>query len=243
MISIRGLRVRFGGITPLDGVDVDFPPGVCGLVGPNGAGKTTLFNVLSGFVSPTEGTVVAFGDDLLSMTDHRRAGWGLRRTFQQEQAIEDLSVGDNVAVVHEHSGAPRLGRAEAVRRAVEFVGIEDRIDAPVAALGAKERRLVEMARAVVGKPRMILLDEPAAGLPADETNHLQNVILQIPERIGATVILVDHDIDLVSATCWYVVVLDFGKLIASGETEEVLRDERVVKAYLGDQGESRERHG
>lgn len=235
MISIRGLRVRFGGVTPLDGVDADFPSGVCGLVGPNGAGKTTFFNVLSGFVAPTEGSVVAFGEDLLSMSDYRRARWGVRRTFQQEQAIEDLTVGENVAVVHEHSGAPRSGRREAVRRAVEFVGIEDDIDSSVASLGAKERRLVEVARAVVGEPKMILLDEPAAGLPSEETNHLREIIVQIPERIGATVILVDHDIDLVSASCSHTVVLDFGKLIASGDTRQVLEDEKVMKAYLGDQ--------
>lgn len=239
MITIRGLRVRFGGVIPLDGVDVDLPFGVCGLVGPNGAGKTTLFNVLSGFVSPIEGTIQAFGDDLLSMTDYRRARWGLRRTFQQEQAIEDLTVADNVAVVHEHSGAPRSERADAVERALDFVGIENHTNSIVATLGAKERRLVEIARAVVGKPRLILLDEPAAGLPVEETEHLKDVIMSIPERTGATVVLVDHDIDLVSASCEHTVVLDFGRLIAAGKTEEVLNDERVVKAYLGDARVSR----
>ena len=104
MIEVSDLTVRFGGVTPLDGVAAAFPTGTCGLIGPNGAGKTTFFNVLSGFVTPVTGTVRAFGDDLLSMTTYRRARWGLRRTFQTEQAVEALSVFDNVALVHENTG-------------------------------------------------------------------------------------------------------------------------------------------
>jgi branched-chain amino acid transport system ATP-binding protein len=102
VIEVDALTVRFGGVTPIDGMTVDFPGGTCGLIGPNGAGKTTFFNVLSGFVRPASGTVRAYGEDLLRMTDFRRARWGVRRTFQTEQAIEDLSLYDNVAMVHEH---------------------------------------------------------------------------------------------------------------------------------------------
>src|SRR6185312_1243943 len=107
VIAVEGLTVRFGGVTPIDGMSVEFPGGTCGLIGPNGAGKTTFFNVLSGFVQPAEGTISAYGEDLLRMADYRRARWGLRRTFQTEQAIEKLSLYDNVALVHEHSGAHR----------------------------------------------------------------------------------------------------------------------------------------
>jgi branched-chain amino acid transport system ATP-binding protein len=233
MIEVNDLRVRFGGVTPIDGMTVTFPEGTCGLIGPNGAGKTTFFNVLSGFVKPVGGSVDAFGEDLLGMADFRRARWGLRRTFQTEQAIEKLSLYDNVALVHEHSGEARSSREEDVLGALNFVGLDGDPGVEVGTLGARERRLVEVARAVVGKPRVVLLDEPAAGLPDEETAHLTAVIKGIPEQTGALTILVDHDMSLVSAVCETTAVLDFGKLIASGPTAQVLRDEHVMRAYLG----------
>jgi branched-chain amino acid transport system ATP-binding protein len=233
VIEVQDLRVRFGGVTPIDGMTVTFPGGTCGLIGPNGAGKTTFFNVLSGFVKPAAGSVRAFDEDLLSMPDFRRARWGLRRTFQTEQAIEKLSIYDNVALVHEHSGQGRTSREEDVLGALGFVGLDADPGVRVGTLGARERRLVEVARAVVGKPRVVLLDEPAAGLPDEETQHMGSVIREIPEHMGALVILVDHDMSLVSSCCTVTAVLDFGKLIASGPTDEVLHDERVMRAYLG----------
>jgi ABC-type branched-subunit amino acid transport system ATPase component len=233
VIEIEGLTVRFGGVTPIDAMSVVFPGGTCGLIGPNGAGKTTFFNVLSGFVRPASGSIQAFGDDLLKLADYRRARWGLRRTFQTEQAIEELSVFDNVAMIHEHSGAKRATRRSEVLNAIEFVGLDVAPAAKVGGLGAGQRRLIEVARAVVGKPRVVLLDEPAAGLPDEETEHLGTVIRRIPEQFGALVILVDHDMSLVSACCETTAVLDFGKLIASGPTAEVLRDVHVMRAYLG----------
>jgi branched-chain amino acid transport system ATP-binding protein len=240
VIEISGLTVRFGGVKPLEDMTVRFDSGTCGLIGPNGAGKTTFFNVLSGFVRPAAGTISAFGDDLLRMPHFRRARWGLRRTFQTEQAIEELSVVDNVAMMWEHSrdGDDRTGRRDAVLWALDFVGLDVDPDAKVEVLGARERRLVEVARTLVGKPRVVLLDEPAAGLPDSETEHLGRVIRAIPERVGAQVILVDHDMSLVSACCEVTTVLDFGKIIASGATAEVLRDERVIKAYLGQEAQA-----
>ncbi len=237
MIEVEHLTVRFAGVTPIDDMSVAFPNGACGLIGPNGAGKTTFFNVLSGFVRPSAGSIRAFGEDLLKLVDYRRARWGLRRTFQTEQAIEQLSVFDNVAIVHEHSGEGRAARRSAVLNALEFVGLETSPAAKAGRLGARERRLLEVARAVVGNPRVVLLDEPAAGLPEEETRHLGELIRQIPERFGALVILVDHDMSLVSACCETTAVLDFGKLIASGPTGEVLRNEHVINAYLGTETE------
>ena len=152
MIEVEGLTVRFAGVTPIDDMSVVFPGGTCGLIGPNGAGKTTFFNVLSGFVKPAAGSIAAFGENLLKMADYRRARWGLRRTFQTEMAIEKLSVFDNVAMIHEHSGAKRASRRADVLGAIEFVGLEAPPKAKVGGLGARERRLVEVARAVVGKP-------------------------------------------------------------------------------------------
>lgn len=233
MIEVSGLTVRFGGVTPLDRMNVTFEAGTCGLIGPNGAGKTTFFNVLSGFVRPVSGGIEAFGENLLKMTHFRRARWGVRRTFQTEQAIEELSVYDNVAMVHEQSKLNKGSRREETLAAIEFVGIRADPNAKVGTLGAGERRLVEVARAVVGKPRVVLLDEPAAGLPDEETEHLSQVIRRIPEETGAMTILVDHDMSLVSACCTTTAVLDFGRLLATGPTDEVLRDEKVIRAYLG----------
>ena len=234
MIEVDGLTVRYGGVTSLDAMSLTFDQGTCGLIGPNGAGKTTFFNVLSGFVRPAEGSVTAFGEDLLTMAHFRRARWGVRRTFQTEQAIEELSIYDNVAMVDEHSAKQRAGdRRDAVLAAIEFVGLTAKPKTRVGTLGAGERRLVELARAVVGKPRVILLDEPAAGLPDEESVRTSQVIQKIPQELGALVILVDHDMSLVSACCTKTAVLDFGKLIASGDTGEVLRNDEVKKAYLG----------
>jgi branched-chain amino acid transport system ATP-binding protein len=231
MIEVENLTVRYGGVTSLDGMNLKFDSGTCGLIGPNGAGKTTFFNVLSGFVRPASGSVRAFGDDLLAMPHFKRARWGVRRTFQTEQAIEDLSVYDNVAMVHSRlrGGARRAD----VMNAIAFTGLDAPPGARVGSLSAGQRRLVEVARALAGKPRLILLDEPAAGLPDEETNALAAVIRKIPEHTGALTILVDHDMSLVSAVCETTAVLDFGKLIASGPTARVLRDEQVMRAYLG----------
>jgi ABC-type branched-subunit amino acid transport system ATPase component len=231
VIEVDNLTVRYGGVMSLEAMTLVFEKGTCGLIGPNGAGKTTFFNVLSGFVRPVSGTVRAFGTDLLAMPHYRRARWGVRRTFQTEQAIEELSVYDNVAMM---ASSLRAGARRAdVLAAIEFVGIDASPLTRVGTLGAGQRRLVEVARAVAGKPRLILLDEPAAGLPDEETAHLAAVIKSIPEQTGALTILVDHDMSLVSAVCETTAVLDFGKLIASGPTASVLRDENVMRAYLG----------
>ena len=237
MIEVDGLTVRFGGVVPIDDMTLTLSGGTCGLIGPNGAGKTTFFNVLSGFVKPVAGAAHAFGDDLLAMADYRRARWGLRRTFQTEQAIADLSVFDNVLLVRENTEGGRATQRQDVMDAVAFVGLEPEANRLVGTLGAAERRLVEVARAVVGSPRLVLLDEPAAGLPDDETEHLGQLIRRIPEDFEALVVLVDHDMSLVSACCATTAVLDFGKLIASGTTAEVLRDEHVIRAYLGTEEE------
>jgi branched-chain amino acid transport system ATP-binding protein len=236
MIKIDGLTVRFGGVVSLDSMTVDFPTGTCGLIGPNGAGKTTFFNVMSGFVTPAGGSITAEGVDLLAMPDFKRARWGLRRTFQTEQAIENLSVFDNVATVYEHTGGSGANRKAAVNDAIDFVGLGDVAHAKVGVLGAKERRFVEVARAVVGSPKVVMLDEPAAGLPEEETEHLGQIVRGIPDKVGATVILVDHDMSLVQGVCDWTAVLDFGRLLASGPTGDVLRNPQVMQAYLGVEG-------
>src|SRR3954469_17719626 len=228
MLRVGDLTVAFGGVKPLDGVSLELPSGVCGLVGPNGAGKTTLFNVLSGFLRPSTGVVEADGTSLLGMAPHRRARWGLRRTFQQEQVIHALHAYDNVRVAADEFGAGE----EDVREALAFVGLE-RVHRSGAALSMLERRLVEIAKTVVGGHRVIALDEPGAGLADAETERLVTLIREIPERYHAQVVLVDHDMELVAAVCSTTAVLDFGRLIALGPTAEVLADDTVRRAYLG----------
>ena len=234
MIEVEGLTVRFAGVTPIDDVSVVFPGGTCGLIGPNGAGKTTFFNVLSGFVKPAAGSIRAFGDDLLKMVDYRRARWGLRRTFQTEMAIEQLSVFDNVAMIHEHSGAgratrkadvlerDRLRRPRGGRRASRSAG-----SAP--ATGASSRSPAPSS----ARPRSCCSTSRPPGCPTRRPSTWRGVIKGIPEQFGALVILVDHDMSLVQACCTTTAVLDFGKLIATGPTADVLRDENVMRAYLG----------
>jgi branched-chain amino acid transport system ATP-binding protein len=230
MLKVDELTVSFGGVRPLDRVSLEPTSGVFGVVGPNGAGKTTLFNVISGFVTPSSGTVEGNGDSLLDMAPHQRARWGLRRTFQQEQVIQELSALDNVRLAADELG----GDVEEAERALGFVGVS-RTKRRGAELSLLERRLVELAGAVVGEPRLVLLDEPGAGLVDEETERLAELIRQMPERYGAQVILVDHDMELVSAVCRDIAVLDFGKVIGVGATDEVLADDEVKRAYLGDE--------
>ncbi len=232
-VAVSDLTVRFGGVVSLNDVSLTFPGGTCGLIGPNGAGKTTFFNVLSGYVTPASGSVLVDGTELLDLQDYRRARWGVRRTFQTEQAIQDLTVFDNVLTVYEHTNGDGGDGTEAVDAAIEFTNLSPVRDALVRTLGARERRFIEVARAVVGRPKLVLLDEPAAGLPDAETEELSTIIQAIPDRTGATVILVDHDMSLVQACCEWSAVLDFGTLLASGPTREVLEDPAVLAAYLG----------
>ena len=213
---------------------VTFAGGTCGLIGPNGAGKTTFFNVLSGFVRPVDGTGHAFGDDLLAMADFRRARWGVRRTFQTEQAIANLSVFENVLLVHEHTGGSRATRRQDVIDAVAFVGLETQAEPPgrharrrpaPPGRGRPRRRrhaAPRPARRAGRRPARRGDRAPRRGDPADPATR--------PARSS---ILVDHDMSLVSACCATTAVLDFGRLIASGPTAEVLRDEHVIRAYLG----------
>ncbi|QAY63719.1 ATP-binding cassette domain-containing protein [Xylanimonas allomyrinae] len=227
-LTLSGITVRYGGVTPLDDVSMTFESGVCGIIGPNGAGKTTTFNVLSGFALPAAGTVDLDGDDLLAVAPHRRARWGLRRSFQQVQVVRTLTARENVLLAAEHSGAG----ATDVDRALDYVGLT-RVHRHGSELTQFERRLVDLATCVVGSPRLVLLDEPAAGLDPGESDQLLGLITQIPAQVGALVLLVDHDMDLVRAACANVVVLDFGKRIAAGPTLEVLASPPVRKAYLG----------
>jgi ABC-type branched-subunit amino acid transport system ATPase component len=234
MIAIRNLSVAFGGVHALNALSVEFDGSIVGVIGPNGAGKTTLLNVFSGFVQPETGSIHAFGTDLLAIPAHRRARWGLRRSFQTEQVVDDLSAADNVRVVLDASSrATRSQAPRLVAEALQFVGLGHRADAPGASLNTFERRMLELAKAVVGEPRVLLLDEPAAGLREEEIEVLRHAIRGVHAHFGAMTLLIEHNVALIASTCVSTVVLDFGALLAFGPTAEVLQSERVKAAYLG----------
>jgi branched-chain amino acid transport system ATP-binding protein len=233
MIRIDDISVSFGGVQALKNISAEMADPVCGIIGPNGAGKTTLLNVFSGFVAPRSGRIDVDGTDILGLPPHMRARWGLRRGFQREQVVEDLTVAENVRVIIDAQPLPSRQMGGAVARALAFCGLAAKADLPGARLNAYERRMVEIARCVVGKPRIILLDEPGGGLGQAETASLREKISAIWSEFGAQVLLIDHDVDLIQAVCQSAIVLDFGVLIAAGPTASVLQDPKVRSAYLG----------
>jgi branched-chain amino acid transport system ATP-binding protein len=233
MIQIANLSVAFGGVRAIDALTVDLDEQIVGVIGPNGAGKTTLLNVLSGLVTPSCGSVNAFGQNLLVMPAHKRARWGLRRTFQTEQVVEDLTVWENVAVMLDTALLNGAERTTQIQAAIDYVGLRGVAARQGHTLNAYERRMAEIARAIVGAPRIVLMDEPGAGLAQTEVAAMRNVIQGIPRAFGAMVVLIEHDVSLIAATCAATVVLDFGSLIAYGPTHAVLQDARVKAAYLG----------
>jgi branched-chain amino acid transport system ATP-binding protein len=234
MIEIEDLCVQFGGVKPIDGLSVTLSKPVVGLIGPNGAGKTTLLNVLSGFVTPVRGHVSVDGIRLTGIAAHRRAALGLRRTFQTDQIADDLSLWQNVMAVADHVAFDHAAaRDQSVAAAIDYVGLTHRIHRRGSDLSTEERHLAEIAKALIGRPRLVMLDEPGAGMSETETQHLERVIKDIPNYCGAQVFLVDHDVALISACCLQTLVLDFGKLLALGPTLEVLQQPEVQRAYLG----------
>lgn len=233
MIVIENLVVQFGGVRPIDRLTAQLAAPVSGLIGPNGAGKTTLLNVLSGFVRPVEGKVTVKGQALLELSPLQRVRAGLRRSFQTEQVVEDLTVVGNLKAVADHV-LPNNERAVSVSAALDFV----RLGAVAATMGGSlnlfQRRLVELGKCVVGTPKLILLDEPAAGLSNEESAVLRELILRIPAEYGAQVLVIDHDVDLIRAMCTETLVLDYGRMLALGPTDEVLASPDVRRAYLGE---------
>ena len=234
MIEINDLCVQFGGVKPIDGLTVNMTKPVVGLIGPNGAGKTTLLNVLSGFVEPRRGWVKVNGKMMTGLPAHQRASMGLRRTFQTDQIADDLTLLENVQAISDHvKFASRADETKAIMGAIDFVGLSHRIHRRGSDLSTEERHLAEIAKALIGNPELVMLDEPGAGMSETESEHLQKVIKGIPGYCKAQVFLIDHDVELISACCLETMVLDFGKLLALGPTLEVLKKPEVQQAYLG----------
>ncbi len=254
LLSARGLTRRFGGLLAVDDVDLDVPRDtVVGIIGPNGAGKTTLLNLLSGALASHHGSIVLDGGDITRSSAAQRAERGLRRTFQNIRLFTSMTVLENVVVgMHVQTRGWLLGgilRWPSVRSAertaldraydtLQALGLHTKSRAPAGGLSYGDQRRLEIARALASGPCLLLLDEPAAGLNSAEKREAADLISGLPTRFGLSVVLVEHDMDLVSRTCSNVTVLEYGRLLCDGPPEQVLTDERVIAAYLGtDEGQ------
>jgi branched-chain amino acid transport system ATP-binding protein len=245
LLAAQNVSVRFGGLRALDAVDLDVGPGqLVGLIGPNGAGKTTFIDALTGFV-PCEGRFQIGGAELTGLPPHARARLGLARTWQSIELFDDLSVRENLAVAaHRPSLVATLkeavtrprGTSPATERALEVLDLQHSGDALPADLPQGQRKLIGVARALAAEPRVLCLDEPAAGLDTAESEELGNRLRRVVDT-GTSILLVDHDMGLVLGISDYVYVLEFGKIIAHGPPETVRRDPQVITAYLGSAAE------
>jgi|TARA_B100000427_G_scaffold69998_1_gene56362 branched-chain amino acid transport system ATP-binding protein len=247
ILETSGLTVTFGGLNACDKVDLVVPEGkFVGLIGPNGAGKTTFIDAITGYVPTSAGNAVFNGEDIGELKPHERAQRGLVRTFQSLELFEDLSVKDNLLVAGYDTRwysflldmiyMPRKDQKveEQIEWALDIMGLNDVADAMPSDLSHGRRKLVGVARALAASPKLILLDEPAAGLDTAESQILGGHLREFLDH-DMSVFLIDHDMGLVLSVCDYIYVLDFGKIIAEGTPQEIRESDTVKKAYLGEE--------
>jgi len=249
ILALKGVRKAFGGVAAVDGVSFEvFPREILAVIGPNGAGKTTLFNLITGALKMDEGDVLLKGHSLKRLAPHQVVKLGIARTFQNVQLFGNMTVIENVMVgrhVRSRTGFLSAALSTPAARAEErtirekameslaFVGLQDKAQEPALGLPFGQQRLLAIARALASEPQVLLLDEPGAGLNATETAELGRLILSLRE-MGITIMLVEHDMNLVMTIADRVIVLDYGVLIAEGPPSLVQNDARVIAAYLGD---------
>ncbi|HXC38149.1 MAG TPA: ABC transporter ATP-binding protein [Burkholderiales bacterium] len=249
MFAVKDLAIHFGGIKAVDGVSFEVEQGsIFTIIGPNGAGKTTIFNLVSRINNPTAGQIFLDGRDITRVPANRVARLGVARTFQNIELFDNASVLQNIMVGrHIHIGTnlvsemlrlPSVAREEmAARRRVEeiieFLGLSTHRDSPVGGLSYGVRKMVELGRALACEPRLLLLDEPSSGLNVEETDNIGLWIRDVRDTLGITVLMVEHDMRLVSAVSDRVMALNYGRLLAIGTAAEVQRDPAVISAYLG----------
>jgi branched-chain amino acid transport system ATP-binding protein len=249
VLVCENIGMQFGGLAAVRNFDISIPNrALYGLIGPNGAGKTTVFNIISGVLSPTAGRVKLFGEDITGLTPDEIAKRGVARTFQNIRLFRDLTVLDNVLVGHHLRRKATLGEAllalpryrkeesgmmHTSRELLEAVGLKDVAHYRASALPYGQQRRLEIARALATKPKVLLLDEPAAGMNPAETEQLMQLILDIRDRFNLSILLIEHEMKVVMNICEHITVLDHGEIIAEGTPSEIQSNERVIKAYLG----------
>jgi branched-chain amino acid transport system ATP-binding protein len=247
LLRVDGVSKVFGGITAVENVCFEVEAGQSvGLVGPNGAGKTTLFNCICGQLTPERGSVELAGQQLLGIPTYKRARLGIGRTYQRVEIFPDMTVRDHLLVAERarkrqgrlwkdlcNRSAPTAEEIERVDGVLELVGIRDRATAPVSSLGLGSCRLVELARALVAEPLLLLADEPSSGLDVHETQELSQVLRMLQREHGMAVLLVEHDLGMVGSVVDRAIVMNLGVVIAEGTFDEVMADGAVRQAYLG----------
>jgi branched-chain amino acid transport system ATP-binding protein len=236
LLECRGLVMKFGGAAALSQVDVSAEAGaITGLIGPNGAGKTTLFNCATGLLQPSAGVVLLDGKDITGLPPFKRARRGVARTFQRLELFTSLTVRDNILVagdIRNRWGQGKVNVHEECDRVIELLGISHLADREVTEIPTGMARRVELGRALMSRPRILLLDEPASGQDEHETEEFGDLLHELCEQ-GTTILLVEHDVSLVMKVCSFIHVLDFGRIIASGTPQAIQTNPAVLEAYLG----------